>query len=207
MSDYQKIDVETWEREEHCAFFRKHLQPQYSVGFDVDVTNFHRFVKDGGLSFTLAFVFAVTKCATAIENFRYRFLGEGVVLYDKIDVSFTYLDAETKLFKAVNAAMTDDITAFAKNAKANAEARQKYFDVPPPNAFFFTSLPWITFTHFSHTISGRPNNGSALFDFGKFREIGGKLVMPFSATVHHSFVDGYHVGLLADALQKTLDDF
>ena len=207
MSDFQKIDVSAWERAEHCVFFRDHLQPQYGIGFDVDVTDFHKFVKDSGLSFTLAFVFAVTKCAGGIENFRYRFAGDDVVLYDKIDVSFTYLDAKTKLFKVVNAAMTDDMTDFVRRAKANAEQQRENFAVPPPNAFFFTSIPWISFTHFTHTISGRPNNGSALFDFGKFSKREGRLIMPFSAVVHHSFVDGYHVGLLAEKLQKYLNGF
>lgn len=30
--------------------------------------------------------------------------------------------------------------------------------------------------------------------------------MPFSIEVHHSFVDGYHLGILVEKLQKCLDD-
>lgn len=45
----------------------------------------------------MAFIFAVTKCANEIEEFRYRFLDGEVVLYESIDTSFTYLDKETEL--------------------------------------------------------------------------------------------------------------
>lgn len=62
-----------------------------------------------GLSFTLAMVYAVCKCANKIEAFRYRFVDGQVVLYDKIDTAFTYLNKETDLFKVVNVPMIDDL--------------------------------------------------------------------------------------------------
>ncbi|MBR3050574.1 MAG: chloramphenicol acetyltransferase, partial [Selenomonadaceae bacterium] len=43
------------------------------------------------------------------------------------------------------------------------------------------------------------------FDWGKFRAVNGKLLMPLSVQVHHSFVDGLHVGKFADRLQSYLD--
>jgi chloramphenicol O-acetyltransferase type B len=33
------------------------------------------------------------------------------------------------------------------------------------------------------------------------------MLLPFSVQVHHSFVDGLHVGKLADTLQAYLDAF
>lgn len=44
-----------------------------------------------------------------------------------------------------------------------------------------------------------------MFDFGKFYEKNGRKVMPFSIEVHHSFIDGYHIGLLVEKLQEALD--
>lgn len=44
-----------------------------------------------------------------------------------------------------------------------------------------------------------------MFDWGKFYEKDGKMLMPFSVEVHHSFVDGVHLGKLAKKLQEYLD--
>ena len=44
-------------------------------------------------------VFAVCKCANEIEALRYRFLDGEVVLFDKIDTAFTYLNKETELLR------------------------------------------------------------------------------------------------------------
>ena len=40
---------------------------------------------------------------------------------------------------------------------------------------------------------------------GRYRETGGRLLMPLSVQVHHSFVDGLHVGKFADLLQNYLN--
>ena len=67
-------------------------------------------------------------------------------------------------------------------------------------------MPWLTYTHISHTNSGKKDNATPLFDWGKFRAVDGKLLMPLSVQVHHSFVDGIHVGRFADGLQRYLND-
>ena len=80
---YQIIDEKTWERAIHCAIFRNSVEPAFCVTFEADITNFRRMVKEEGLSFTLAMVYAVCKCANHIEAFRYRFVDGQVVLYNK----------------------------------------------------------------------------------------------------------------------------
>ena len=66
------IDVSTWKRAMHCEVFRNSVQPQYSVTFDVDITNFLSGVKKRRFSFTFSFVYAVAKCANEIEELRCR---------------------------------------------------------------------------------------------------------------------------------------
>ncbi|WP_268765666.1 CatA-like O-acetyltransferase [Methanosarcina mazei] len=45
-----------------------------------------------------------------------------------------------------------------------------------------------------------------MFDWGKYYEREGKFMMPFAVQVHHAFVDGIHIGKLADKLQRYLDE-
>ena len=203
---YTIIDQKNWKRAGHCAVFRNAVQPQYCVGFELDVTVFHKKVKERGLSFTLAFIYAVTECANGIEEFRYRFQDGEVVLYDRIGTSFTYLDKGTELFKVVHADMQDDMEEYVRKASQEIHDQKDYFTGPPGNDVYqFSAIPWITFTSISHTDSGKEDNAVPLFDWGRYSEKNGRLMMPFSVQVHHSFVDGLHIGRFAKALQDRLD--
>ena len=204
---YEIIDTGTWKRQAYCQIFRQAVQPQYCTSFELDVTHFKEAVKESNWSFTLAFIYAVTKCANEIEEFRYRFLDGKAVLFESIDTSFTYLDQETELFKVVNVPMRDTPAEFIRSAKEAAENQKQPFTGPvPDDVYQFSALPWITFSHVSHTDFGNREKAQPLFDWGKFYEKDGRWNMPFSVQVHHSFVDGIHIGKLAEKLQGYLNE-
>lgn len=206
VNTYKVINEETWERAMHCRVFRNSVEPAFCVTFNVDITNFLQWVKEQNLSFTLAFVFAVCKCANEIEAFRYRFLDGKIVLFDQIATAFTYLNKETELFKVVNVPMRDTISEYVELAARTAEAQKEYFTGPLGNDVFQCSpMPWVTYTHISHTNSGKKDNATPLFDWGKYYEKEGRIVMSVSVQAHHSFVDGVHVGKFAERLQAYLD--
>lgn len=202
----KEIDLTTWKRATHYQVFRDSVQPQYCVSFELDITSFLRAVRKRGYSFTFSFVYAVSKCANEIEEFRCRFLEGRPVIYDKIHTSFTYLNRETELFKVVNVEMGDTLEEYVQTAKETEAAQTQYFTGPMGNDIFqFSAFPWVTFTHISHTESGKKDNAVPLFDWGKYFERDGKILLPFSVQVHHSFVDGIHIGKLAERLQTYLD--
>ena len=205
-NSYKVIDENTWPRAMHCADFRESVEPAFCVTFEVDVTRFLDTVKMRKLSFTMAMVFAVCKCANEIEAFRYRFLDGKVVLFDKIDTAFTYLNGETGLFKVVNVPFIDDLDAYCRLASKTAQEQQAYFTGPLGNDVFQCSpMPWVAYTHISHTNSGKKDNATPLFDWGKYQKKDGKNVMPLSVQAHHSFVDGLHIGQFAERLQEFLN--
>ena len=206
MNAYRVIDESTWKRAAHCAVFRNCVEPSFCVTFDLDVTKFYREIKKKGSSFTFALIYIVTECANRIEEFRYRFLDGKVVLFDKIDTAFTYLDKQTELFKVVNVPFEGSIEEYCQAARQKAEAQKEYFTGPLGNDVFqFSPMPWVTYRHISHTNSGKKDNATPLFDWGKFYEKDGRLLLPFSVQVHHSFVDGVHIGKLVEKLQEKLN--
>ena len=205
-NNYKIIDEKTWERAMHCMVFRNSIEPQFCVTFEADITNFKEKVKKQGLSFTMAMVYAVCKCANEIEEFRYRFLDGKIVLYDRIDTAFTYLNKSTNLFKVVNVPFVDDISEYCKLAYKTANEQREYFTGQLGNDVFQCSpMPWVTFTHISHTNSGKKDNATPLFDWEKYYEKNGRIMIPISVQAHHSFVDGIHVGQFVNGLQKYFD--
>ncbi len=204
---YTIINPTAWPRRIHCQIFRNAAQPQYCITVELDVTHFRKAAKQNGWPFTLAFIFAVTKCANELEEYRYRFLGNDVVLYDRIDTSFAYLAPGEDLFKVINAPMLDTMKDFVENTKSIIASQKEYFTGPIENdAYVFSALPWLNYTHVSHTDSGQKDKANPMFDWGKYQEKDGRLMMPFSIQVHHSFVDGIHVGRLVDRLQSYLNE-
>ncbi len=89
-----------------------------------------------------------------------------------------------------------------------AEEQKEYFTGPLANNVFQCSpMPWVTYTHISHTNSGKRDNATPLIDWGRYYEKNGRTLMPVSIQAHHSFVDGIHIGQFADMLQSYLDSF
>lgn len=204
---YKIIDMEKWNRKLHCSLFRNSVQPNYCVTVDIDVTNFYDYVKTNNYSFTLAFIYVVSYCANKIENFRYRFLDENVVLYDKCNTEFTYLKNGDDLFYYVCVPFENTIDGYLCSANKIISEQKNYASaLPANNAFQFSALPWISYTHISHTFSGDNTKSAPSFDFGKFHEKDGRKLMPFTIQVHHSFVDWIHIGKLVKNLQKYLDN-
>lgn len=200
---YQIIDEKNWKRSMQCMIFRNSVEPAFCVTFELDITDFLKMIKNKGYSFTFAMVYAICKCANEIEEFRYRFLDGKIVLYDKIDTAFTYLDKETELFKVVNVPITDTIEEYVASAARTAAEQKEYFTGPLGNDVFQCSaMPWVEYLHISHTNSGKKDNATPLFDWGKYHERDGKIYMPVSVQAHHSFVDGIHIGKLVKRLQE-----
>ena len=206
--EYEIIDESTWDRAMHCMVFRNSIEPAFCVTFEADITTFRNKIKDEGLSFTMAMVYAVCKCANEVEALRYRFLDGQIVLYDKIDTAFTYLNKDTGLFKVVNVPFVDNLSEYVELASKTAEEQKEYFTGPLGNNVFQCSpMPWVTYTHISHTNSGNKDNATPLFDWGKYYEKDGHILIPISIQAHHSFVDGIHIGQFVDALQKFFDEY
>ena len=205
---YEVIDESTWERAIHCTVFRNCIEPAFCVTFEADITKFKNKVKKEGLSFTLAMVYAICKCANEVEALRYRFLDGEIVLYERIDTAFTYLNKGTELFKVVNVPFIDNLPEYVALASKTAEEQQVYFTGPLGNDVFQCSpMPWVTYTHISHTNSGKKDNATPLFDWGKYYEKCGHILIPISIQAHHSFVDGIHIGQFVDTLQRFFEEY
>lgn len=207
-NQFVRIDEKNWKRAMHCQVFRNSVEPAFCVTFELDITNFLKKLREQKYSFTFAMVYGVSVCANQIEEFRYRFVDGDIVLFDQIDTAFTYLNKETELFKVVNVPLTESLEEYVALAAKTAEEQQEYFTGPLGNDVFqFSPMPWVTYTHISHTNSGKKDNATPLFDWGKYFQRDGRTLLPFSVQAHHSFVDGLHIGKLADTLQAYLDDF
>lgn len=207
------IDLENWKRKEHFAFFYKMDYPQYNICMDLDVTNFLAFTKEEGLSFYYSMIYAVTRIANESENFKYRIRDGQVVLHDRVHPSFTEMDKSISddLFKMITVDIEDSIVEFVQ-AAVNVNRNQKsYFDpeklVGRDDLIYITCIPWISFTHLSHTILLNKDDAIPRISWGKYYRNDDRILLPFSVQVHHALMDGLHVGKYIENLQNYLDNY
>jgi len=206
------IDFDTWKRKGHFDFFQRMDYPQYNICMDMDVSNFIRYTKQTGLSFYYSMIYAATRVANQNENFKYRIRDDQVVLHDKIHPSFTDMnkDENDDLFKFVTVDLIDDICEFEKIAKQTSENQTDYFGMDKvigrDDLIYITCIPWISFTHISHTITLSKYDSVPRISWGKYYKIAEKTMLPFSVQVNHSLIDGIHVGKYINQLQTFLNE-
>ncbi len=203
------INLDTWERTTHYEFFKRMDYPHYNIGVNIDITNFLAKTNEKDIPFYYAMIYAATYALNQVEEFRYRIRGEQVVLHDMIHPSFTAMSEGTDLFKMVTVNMEKSIFDFTDQAREKSDHQTDYFvfkDVEGRDDLtYITCIPWVSFTHLSHTISFNKDDSVPRLAWGKYFKEGDKILLPFSVQAHHSFVDGIHIGRYIDCLQEYLD--
>jgi chloramphenicol O-acetyltransferase type A len=206
------IDLETWKRKEHFNFFYRMDYPQFNICLNLDISNFLVFTKENKLSFYYSMIYSVTHVVNSIDDFKYRIRDGKVVLHDKIHPSFTYMnnDDENELFKMITVDLKDDIFEFEKTAKETSLKQSDYFRLDKligrDDLIYITCIPWISFTHISHTITINKNDSVPKISWGKFYMDGDKVLLPFSIQVNHALMDGFQIGKYVEQLQNYMNE-
>lgn len=204
----KKIDLKTWERFDTFDYFRKLDHPRYIMTFELDITHFYHKVKEEKHSFYLSFIHFITTIMNEHDAFHYRMVGDEVVYFDTLHPSFTDLIEDTDRFRIVTVNYESDQQSFIKHAKEKSiKQGDQFIDLDEEirkDLVYITTFPWATYTQVTHAENHDPQDAIPRLVWGKFRDVDGKLMMPFSVEVHHGFVDGYHLGLWIQDIEKRL---
>ena len=203
----QKLDLENWSRKEHFLFFSQMEEPFFGITTTIDCTKAYQEAKDLGISFFIYYLHKTLKAANKIENFRYRITNNEIFIFDTISASATVM-RENKTFGFSYIEFDASLSKFNTKAKKEIERIQTttglFTTEYPENLIHFSALPWVNFTSLSHARSFTWPDSCPKISFGKLIEENGKKTMAISIHVHHGLMDGYHVGLFLDELQKLL---
>ncbi|HEX8291455.1 MAG TPA: CatA-like O-acetyltransferase [Pyrinomonadaceae bacterium] len=208
MPDY--LDTEAWSRRHLFRLFRDYDDPFINVCADVDVTRLLGFVRERGLSLFVTYHFLSTKTANEVEPFRYRLRGGRVLVHERVDGgAIVLLDDDS--FTFVYFDFEEDFPAFHGRARAAVERARRE---PPPldqradrdDLIYHSVIPWVSFTSISHARDSRRQSGIPKVTFGKYRDVGGRVLMPVSVEVHHALMDGLHVGRFFERLEGYFKD-
>lgn len=191
-------------------FFKQMEEPFFGVTTTIDCTKAFEKAKELGISFFSYYLHKTLTAVNAVEEFRYRIIGDEVYIFDQINASATVL-REDKTFGFSLMEYHEDAILFSEIVKKEISrikntkglfTREEYGE----NLIHFSALPWIKFESFSHARSYIWPDSCPKISFGKMTEVNGKKTMPVSIHVHHGLIDGYHVGQFIECLEKLMND-
>jgi chloramphenicol O-acetyltransferase type A len=203
------LDLDTWPRRAVFEFFLPFDKPYFNVCTRLDVTNLLAELKQReGASVWLAYHYFAVRAANEVEPFRYR-LRQGKVLVHDVINGGTTLILPNENFTLVYFDYAESFSKFMEGARRAVEEirngdgafRPKHED---DARIHCTTLPWISFTSFSHARRWGREDSVPKISFGKFTQENSRTLMPFSVEVHHSLMDGLHVGRYLARMEEML---
>jgi chloramphenicol O-acetyltransferase type A len=174
---------------------------------NVDVTAFYPFVKQNGYSLTVSMVYVISRASNAIPEFRQRIRGDQVVEHEIVSPSFSIL-TDVDLFSFCAVEYFENFSEFTKRAEKNIADVKAHPDLEAnpekDELLYMTSIPWVSFTSFTHPMQFHPADSIPRFAWGKYFQEGDAWKMPLSVQGHHAIMDGIHVGRYYETLQDYL---
>jgi len=209
MSVYTTIEKTHWKRKDHFDFFQSMDQPFFGITTNVTCGRLFHFCEAEGQSFFAHYLFRCIHAVNAVENFKYRVIGNDVVQYDTIHASSTILRKDETFGFSFLPFTHDfkewcDCIASEKAAVENEAGLRHNEDAKRQDMIHFSALPWLSFTSMTHPSHPAYKGSVPKISIGAAREINNDYTMPISVDVHHGLVDGLHVSRFINFFQELL---
>lgn len=202
---YRFVDMASDPRSGQFAYFRSMADPWAGITVQVDITAFHAAVQ--GRPFFLSFLYALTRAANAVPEFRRRLLNGQVVEFDRCCPSYTAMkDSDVYVYCLVDSGLLpyEEFLEEGKRRQAEALAGDELVESGDPLSNFFVScVPWLAYTQLKHPHVG-PEDSNPRFSWGKYTEANGRITMPVTVFVNHALADGWHITQFFRNLEREL---
>jgi chloramphenicol O-acetyltransferase type A len=205
---FKTVDMDTYERKELFEHFCTFEIPVATRTLQIDVTNLMDYIGKNDYKFSLFIGFIITRAINRVQEFKHRIQDGKLVEYDKVIPAFTVLSADKKLYFS-RGVYTD---AFENDYRENMEinriaglGQEKNVGSSNQGLVFITINPWNSFTSVQFPYSSRLSS-VPVFGIGKMYTVDGRIKAPLGFQTHHGLIDGYHVGLFLDILEKHLEN-
>jgi len=203
------LDVSRWARRELFEFFVGFDKPYFNICTQLDVTNFlARLHNRPDVSVSLAYHYFALRAANEIEPFRYRLRQGKVFVHDVIHGGTTVMmpgENFTLAYFDYDANFETFITGAQRAVNDVLSGDGAFKPDPSDDRIHFTTVPWFSFTSFSHARNWGREDSIPKIAFGKFVRENQRTLLPFSVEVHHALMDGLHVGRYVSLMEELLD--
>jgi chloramphenicol O-acetyltransferase type A len=202
------LDVSNWPRRELFEFFSGFDKPYFNICTQLDVTNLLALLRGRpDVSVSLAYHYFALRAANEIEPFRYRLRKGKVFVHDVIHGGTTVM-MPSENFTLAYFDYDENFDTFMTSAAAAVRdvlgGDGAFKPSSSDDRVHFTTLPWVSFTSFSHARNWGREDSIPKIAFGKFVRENQRTLLPFSVEVHHALMDGLHVARYVNLMEEVL---
>lgn len=193
---YRYLDMETYSRKDHFAYFNSLAYPYVGLTANVDITELLDKVKSERLPFFLTINYCVREAANQIPEFRQRIIDGKIAEFDRCATSHTVaLEDGTYCY----CTLEDDLPFpeyISYAARKQEEAKQSAtIEETPEDVYdrlFISTLPWISYTGLIQPVPV-PADSNPRITWGRYFSQDDRIWLPVSVLCHHALVDGRHI--------------
>lgn len=210
---FHLIDRTKWERDIYFDYYYNRIKCRYTLNANIDITELVAYRKHRGLKFFPTMLYVIMRVVNANKEFRMDFDSNNRLGYwEEVVPSYTVFHDETKTFTDVWSEYDRDFSTFYDTVLRDMETYGGITGVikarpgQPRNFCPVSCLPWLSYTAFAQDTYVENSLLFPLIKFGKYFERDGRLLLPFSVSVHHAVADGYHTCKLINDVQEMVAD-
>lgn len=211
---YRILDLETYYRKDIYRRFTQVARSSVSITHRIDVTDLVEHSHRSGTKFYINFLYLLAKVLNSREDYRMGYLWQTdqVVIYDRINPCQYVFHEDTETCTPVYTEYNPDYRAFYEASKADIEAakqtREFFFDMEHhPNWFDASYIPWVSYDSLHVELPDGYLYYQPIINWGKYEEIGGRMMMPVTVRMNHAVADGYLISKVFLLLEEEMKSF
>lgn len=207
-SNYQIINFDEFERKESYSFFSEFDVEHYSITTEICVEGIMDYIKKHNVSFYCIMTYVVLTACNKVDNFCYRRVNNEIRKYNKLAASVTIMKPSNNIDFTNHIYCREDLLEFTSLfdiQRDQAVEGKKYSDLRDSyDLIYITAMPWFRLKSMKNVRKCIKDDTIPRFSWGKMFVNSGETFVDLSIEISHAFIDGYHIHLLVDEIEKTI---
>jgi chloramphenicol O-acetyltransferase type A len=200
--------MQNYSRKGFYEYFKEFDIPVNMRTINIDISNLYNFIRSENLKFSMAIILAITHSANKVAELRHRIIDGRIEEFDFVFPIFTALSTDNSVL-FVDGVFTDyldqDYIANLKRIALKSEGLLDSSRFSNHGHIILSNVPWYSFTSITLPYSKKHASIPA-FVIGKCFKSLDKIYMPLGIQTNHALVDGFHVSLFLDCLERVCND-
>ncbi|MBS4539440.1 chloramphenicol acetyltransferase CAT [Clostridium sp. D2Q-11] len=210
--NFHPIDLQKWPRGQMFYYFSKVAPTGYSLTVELDITVMKTTLKERKIKFFPAYLWLITSMLNKQVEFKVAVKDEVLGYWDTLTPIYPIFHEDDQTISLMWTEYDDKFSVFYDRYLENYQQYANNHGVlsqpdkmPPENSYSISCIPWIEFKHFSlQSFENKPYYFPTV-EAGSFVEKNGKIMLPFSITLHHATTDGWHVKQFLDDVKYAMN--
>ena len=212
--NYKKIDKNEYYRKGVYRHFTEDCKCSVSMTARIDVTSLVESSKRRASKFYIDFLYILSKVLNSRDDYKMAYLWQTdeLICYDVINPTQYVFHEDTETCTPVYTVYSEDYHTFYTAALSDLETakqtREYLLDAAAhPNWFDASFISWLSYDSLNIELPDGYLYFLPIINWGRYREEGGRLMMPVTVRLNHAVADGYLVAIVFRLLEREIESF